>query len=43
MPRSNSSELVTLRVKVVKALREKWKKELEGFIDFFKKSARSSR
>ena len=29
MPRSNSSELVTLRVKVVKALREKWKKELE--------------
>jgi hypothetical protein len=29
MPRSNSSELVTLRVKVVRALREKWKKELE--------------
>ena len=29
MPRSNSSELVTLRVKVVRALREKWKKELD--------------
>ncbi|HEU5119520.1 MAG TPA: hypothetical protein VFT71_00915 [Candidatus Nitrosocosmicus sp.] len=29
MPRSNSSELVTLRVKVVRTLREKWKKELE--------------
>jgi hypothetical protein len=29
MPRSNSAELITLRVNVVKALREKWKKELE--------------
>jgi hypothetical protein len=29
MPRSNSSELITLRVKVVRALRDKWKKELD--------------
>jgi hypothetical protein len=29
MPRSNAAELITLRVNVVKALREKWKKERE--------------
>lgn len=29
MPRSNAAELITLRVNVVKALRDKWKKERE--------------
>lgn len=29
MPRSNSAELITLRVNIVKELREKWKRERE--------------
>jgi hypothetical protein len=29
MPRSNSAELITLRVNIVKELRSKWKRERE--------------